>query len=49
MVLDDITINDFNEFDNEIKDKQEYPFKMIDMIDYGKGIVYIIKYNKQRC
>ena len=32
---------------SELKDKQEYPFPMLDMIDYKKGIVYILKYNKE--
>ena len=45
--FDDDIINDFNEFDIEIKDKQKYPFNMIDMIDYDKGIVYILKYNNE--
>jgi len=43
--VDDI-IEDFNDLDIEIKDKQKYPFKMIDFIDYDNGIVYIIKYNR---
>ena len=44
---DEDTINDFNEFDIELKDKGKYPFNMIDMIDYEKGIVYILKYNNK--
>ena len=42
---DDDIGEDFNEFDIELKDKQEYPYPMLDMIDYEKGIVYILKYN----
>ena len=45
--FDDDVINDFNEFDIELKDKQEYPFPMLDMIDYENGIVYILKYNEK--
>lgn len=47
MEFDDNILEDFNDFDIEIKDKQKYPFNMIDFIDYEKGIVYIIKYNKE--
>ena len=39
-------IEDFNEFDIEIKNTQKYPFKMIDFIDYQTGSVFIVKYNK---
>ena len=46
ITFDDDILNDFNELDIEIKDKQKYPFDMIDMIDYENGIVYILKYNK---
>ena len=47
MDFDDDIVNDFNDFDIEIKDKQKYPFNMIDVIDYDKGIVYILKYNNK--
>jgi hypothetical protein len=43
--FDDDVVNDFNEFDIELKDSQKYPYNMIDMIDYNNGIVYILKYN----
>jgi hypothetical protein len=46
--FDDDIINNFNEFDIEIKDKQKYPFNMIDMIDYENGKVYILKYNSEQ-
>jgi hypothetical protein len=42
--FDDDVVNDFNEFDIELKDSQKYPYNMIDMIDYNNGIVYILKY-----
>jgi len=45
MTFDEDVINDFNEFDIELKDGQKYPFNMIDMIDYDNGKVYILKYN----
>ena len=45
--FDDDIVNDFNEFDIELKNKGKYPFNMIDMIDYEKGIVYILKYNNK--
>jgi hypothetical protein len=35
----------FNYFDIIIKKKQKYPYKVLDMIDYNNGIVYIFKYN----
>jgi len=44
--FNDDVINDFNELDIEIKDKQKYPFNMIDMIDYENGKVYILKYKE---
>jgi len=44
MSFDEDVINVFNELDIEIKDGQGYPYNMIDMIDYDKGIVYILKY-----
>jgi len=44
--FDDDIVNDFNEFDIELKDKQEYPYPIIDMIDYENGIVYILKYKE---
>jgi len=47
MTFDDDIVEDFNEFDIEIKDKQEYPYNMIDMIDYNNGKVYILKYNEK--
>jgi hypothetical protein len=43
--FDEEIVNDFNELDIEIKNGQEYPFNMIDMIDYNNGEVYILKYN----
>jgi len=46
MNFDNDVVNDFNEFDIEIKDGQKYPFNMIDMIDYKKGKVYILKYKE---
>ena len=33
----------FNDFDVLLKEQGEYPFDTIDMIDYNKGIVYIIR------
>ncbi len=42
--FDDDVVNKFNDFDIELKSKEAYPYKTIDMIDYDKGIVYIIKY-----
>jgi len=44
MSFDGDTMEDFNELDIEIKDSQKYPYNMLDMIDYDKGIVYILKY-----
>jgi len=44
--FNDDVIEDFNDFDIEIKDGQKYPFNMIDMIDYEKGKVYILKYKE---
>ena len=44
--FNDDVINDFNELDIEIKDKEKYPFNMIDMIDYENGKVYILKYKE---
>lgn len=38
----DEIVEKFNSFDIQLKDKQKYPFKTLDFIDYNKGIVYII-------
>lgn len=43
--FDDDIINKFNDFDIELKAKDEYPFKTLDVIDYDNGKVYIIKVN----
>lgn len=45
--FDDDIINDFNEFDIELKDGQKYPYNIIDMIDYDNGKVYILKYKSE--
>jgi hypothetical protein len=44
--FDDNTLNKFNDFDVKLKENQEYPFKVIDMIDYDNGKVYIIKFQE---
>lgn len=40
---DDI-VEKFNNFDIALKDKQEYPFYIIDFIDYDNGLVYLFKH-----
>lgn len=43
--FDDDVIEKFNDFDSRLKSMDEYPFKIIDLIDYDNGIVYIIYHN----
>lgn len=44
ITLKDESIELFNELDIKIKEK--YNLNIIDLIDYNKGIIYIIKYQK---
>lgn len=44
--FDEDIVDDFNEFDIEIKETQKYPYKIIDFIDYENGKVYILKYKE---
>lgn len=37
-------INKFNDFDIELKNKQEYPYEILDFLDYISGDIFIIKY-----
>lgn len=41
---DDNTLEKFNEFDIRIKEMSEYPYNMLDFIDYDDGQIYIIRY-----
>ena len=42
ITLDPDTLNKFNEFDIELKNK--YSMKIIDLIDYTSGTVILVKY-----
>ncbi len=41
--FDDDVIEKFNDFDIKLKSMSEYPFNKLDLIDYDKGVVYIIR------
>lgn len=44
--MNDDILNKFNQFDIKLKTNQTYPLNTIDFIDYDKGIVYIVKYER---
>lgn len=46
--FDDDVIEKFNDFDIELKELSDYPFILIDFIDYDKGIVYIINFKESQ-
>lgn len=37
------TIEKFNDFDIKLKSMDKYPFNKLDLIDYDRGIVFIVK------
>lgn len=42
--FDDETVNKFNIFDTKLKSMDNYPYHVLDFIDYDKGIVLIVKF-----
>lgn len=46
MNMDQNTLEFFSGLDMNLKENQEYPYHVLDFINYDEGIVYIIKYNE---
>jgi len=46
-LLDQNTIEKFNELDIRIKNQQTYPYYALDFIDYDEGVVYIIRFKSR--
>jgi len=44
--FNDDTLEKFNQLDIQLKEKQEYPYKILDFIDYDNGEILIIKLNE---